>query len=417
MTRKLNVALLGATGSIGTSTLAVLRQHGDRFRLSAIAARTNWQALLPIIAEFEPEVCVLEDADAAAALAQAMSRHHRSVRVESGATQVAAIAAASNVDVVVAGISGFAGLPSTWAAAAAGKQLLLANKEALVASGSLLLAEAARTGARVLPVDSEHNAVYQCANGLHCAPDRVRAITLTASGGPFRVRDLASFAAITPEEACRHPTWDMGRKISVDSATLMNKGLEVIEAALLFSRPADDVHVLIHPTSTVHAMVEYVDGSILAHLGPADMQVPISHALAQAAAALEQSSATPALRPEPRLPLDLPSLSLAKLGKLEFFDVDPARFPALPLAYRALRQGQGACLALNAANEVAVAAFLDRSLPYTGIVPLVEETLARADLRDPTTMDAVFARDAEVRTIARELASRQCARSFVAVTA
>lgn len=413
----IRVALLGATGSIGTSTLAVLRQHRDRFRLSAVAARSNWQALLPIISEFAPDVCVLEDADAASALAQAMSRHHRSVRVESGAAQVAASAAGDDVDVVVAGISGFAGLRSTWAAVAAGKQLLLANKEALVASGALLLAEAARTGARVLPVDSEHNAVYQCANGLACAPGRVRAITLTASGGPFRTRDLDTFATITPAEACRHPTWDMGRKISVDSATLMNKGLEVIEAALLFNRAADDVHVLIHPTSTVHAMVEYVDGSILAHLGPADMQVPISHALAQAAAALEAASpASSTAPPESRLPLGVPSLSLANLGKLEFFEVDPARFPALPLAYEALRRGQGACLALNAANEIAVAAFLDGALRYTDIVPLVQETLAQVDLRDPATMDDVFSRDIEVRAIARELAVKQGRQTLVAVS-
>ena len=295
----------------------------------------------------------------------------------------------------MAGISGFAGLPSTWAAVAAGKQVLLANKEALVASGNLLLNMARQSGANVLPIDSEHNAAYQCANGLQCDKSRVRAITLTASGGPFRQRSLESFASITPEEACKHPTWSMGRKISVDSATLMNKGLEVIEASLLFDRPASDVHVLIHPTSTVHALVEFVDGSILAHLGPADMQVPIAHALAQAASNLGTQIE--------RLPLDVPPLSLSALGALQFFDVEPQRFPALGLAYAALRQGQGACLALNAANEVAVAAFLSGELRYTDIVPVVADSMARADLTNPGDINEVFARDVGVRAIAGDL--------------
>ena len=390
----IGVSLLGATGSIGASTLAVLRQHRDTFRLVAVASRADWQGLLPIIAEFEPEVCALEDAAAATALREALSRHHAHVRIEVGADAVTAVASMSIAQVVVAGISGFAGLPSTWAAVAAGKQVLLANKEALVASGTLLLAQAKRTGANVLPIDSEHNAVYQCANGMHCDRSRIRGITLTASGGPFRNRPLDTFESISPDEACKHPTWSMGRKISVDSATLMNKGLEVIEAALLFNRPAADIHVLIHPTSTVHAMVEYVDGSILAHLGPADMQVPIAHALAEASTALGVAVE--------RLPLDLPSLSLAALGGLNFHDVDLLRFPALGLAYDALNAGQGACLALNAANEVAVAAFLSSQARYTDIVPTVEKVLAMADASAPTSMVDVFARDAEMRRLARE---------------
>lgn len=390
----IGVSLLGATGSIGASTLAVLRQHRDTFRLVAVASRADWQGLLPIIAEFEPEVCALEDAAAATALREALSRHHAHVRIEVGADAVTAVASMSSTQIVVAGISGFAGLPSTWAAVAAGKQVLLANKEALVASGTLLLAQAKRTGANVLPIDSEHNAVYQCANGMHCDRSRIRGITLTASGGPFRNRPLDTFESISPDEACKHPTWSMGRKISVDSATLMNKGLEVIEAALLFNRPAADIHVLIHPTSTVHAMVEYVDGSILAHLGPADMQVPIAHALAEAATALGVAVE--------RLPLDLPPLSLAALGGLNFHDVDLLRFPALGLAYDALNAGQGACLALNAANEVAVAAFLSSQARYTDIVPTVEKVLAMADASAPTSMADVFERDAEMRRLARE---------------
>ena len=314
----IRVALLGASGSIGASTLAVLRQHRDRFRLQAVAVQSNWQALLPIIDEFGPDLCAVHEVAAGVALRHAVSQRHPQLRIEAGIDAVTAIASLPEIDVVVAGISGFAGLPSTWAAVAAGKCVLLANKEALVAAGRLMLDEAERSGALLLPIDSEHNAVFQCANGLICDPRNVRAITLTASGGPFRLRALDSFDTITPDEACKHPTWAMGRKISVDSATLMNKGLEVIEAALLFRRPASDVHVMIHPTSTVHAMVEFVDGSILAHVGPADMQVPIAHALA----IVVQKSAGESNDELPRLPLTVPRLSLTALGKLEFFEVD-----------------------------------------------------------------------------------------------
>ena len=394
----IRVALLGASGSIGASTLAVLRQHRDRFQLIAIAARSDWRSLIPIIEEFQPHFCAVADVTAAMALREAVSQRSK-VQIEAGDDAVTAIAGSTYVDVVVAGISGFAGLPSTWAAVAAGKQVLLANKEALVASGRLLLDKAAASGAQLLPIDSEHNAVFQCANGLDCDPRRVRAITLTASGGPFRLRPLDTFDSITPDEACKHPTWAMGRKISVDSATLMNKGLEVIEAALFFNRPASDVHVIIHPTSTVHAMVEYVDGSILAHLGPADMQVPIAHALGIAAETRDDARIDGA----GRLPLAVQRLSLTALGKLEFFDVDYARFPALGLAYAALRQGQGACLALNAANEVAVSAFLAGEIRYTEIVRTTDRTLERLDLSDPVSMDEVFARDAYARAIAREI--------------
>ncbi len=393
----INVALLGASGSIGASTLAVLRQHRDRFRLVAVAVQSNWHALLPILEEFQPDVCAVEDGASALALQEAVSRKLLRLQIDAGADAVTAVGGLPLADVVVAGISGFAGLPSTWAAVVAGKTVLLANKEALVAAGRLLLDKAAATGARLLPIDSEHNAVFQCANGLVCDPRHVSAITLTASGGPFRLRAIDTFETITPEEACKHPTWAMGRKISVDSATLMNKGLEVIEAALLFNRPAADVHVVIHPSSTVHAMVEFVDGSILAHLGPADMQVPIAYALGIAA----EIWGGVARNVPHRLPLTVQRLSLAALGKLEFFDVDYVRFPALGLAYAALRQGQGACLALNAANEVAVAAFLAGEIRYTDIVRTTERTLDRLDMSDPTSMDEVFARNLHARAMAR----------------
>ncbi|MGL4230571.1 MAG: 1-deoxy-D-xylulose-5-phosphate reductoisomerase [Casimicrobium sp.] len=386
-----NIAILGATGSIGESTLKVIRQHRDKFRVVAVAAHRNWQAMLPIINEFEPDFVAMSDTDAATQLAAANSRHRSRIRIEGGDDAVNACATLVNADVVVAGIAGFAGLPSTWAAVNASKVVLLANKEALVASGNLLLKLAQEKSATILPIDSEHNAVYQCASGMYCEPSRVHAITLTASGGPFRTRALDSFDAITPEEACKHPTWDMGRKISVDSATLMNKGLEVIEASLLFNRPAEDIHVLIHPTSSVHAVVEMVDGSMITHVGPSDMQVPIAHALAKTLDAPE------------RLPIDVERFSLSRVGRLEFFDVDHQRYPALNLAYAALRAGQGSCLALNAANEIAVAAFLNREIKFTQIVPLVEQTLSRANVSEPTSLDEVFARDASTRVIARSL--------------
>lgn len=398
----IRVALLGASGSIGTSTLAVLRQHRERFQLVAVAVRSDWQRLLPIIDEFKPSICALEDTGAATALREALSGHHADVRVEAGAAAITALAEMAQVDAVVAGISGFAGLPSTWAAVRAGKAVLLANKEALVSAGRLLLEQAHASGARLLPIDSEHNAAFQCLSGLECDRMRVRAVTLTASGGPFRTRDLRTFDSITPDEACKHPTWSMGRKISVDSATLMNKGLEVIEASLLFNRPARDIRVLIHPTSTVHAIVEFVDGSMLAHMGPADMQVPIAHALAQLLPPVDGA----ALETSNRLSLSVPPLSLATARTLEFFDVDADRFPALELSYQALERGQGACLALNAANEVAVAAFLDGALRYTDIVSLSERTLERVDLSDPTSIEEVFARDELVRRETQQLLSK-----------
>jgi 1-deoxy-D-xylulose-5-phosphate reductoisomerase len=393
----IRVALLGASGSIGASTLAVLRQHRDRFRLEAVAVQSNWRAVLPILDEFRPSVCAVHSASAATALREAVSLSHPQLQIDAGADAVTAIASMPEVDVVVAGISGFAGLPSTWSAVAAGKCVLLANKESLVAAGRLLLNKAAQSGALLLPIDSEHNAVFQCANGLRCDPRTINAITLTASGGPFRLRPLSSFESITPDEACKHPTWAMGRKISVDSATLMNKGLEVIEAALLFDRSAADVHVMIHPTSTVHAIVEFVDGSILAHLGPADMQVPIAHALGIAAQGLDGATSDVASR----LPLAVERLSLTALAKLEFFDVDHARFPALGLAYAALKKGQGACLALNAANEVAVEAFLAERIRFTEIVRVTDRTLQRLDLSDPRSMDEVIELDIEARALAR----------------
>jgi 1-deoxy-D-xylulose-5-phosphate reductoisomerase len=385
--KKQAIALLGATGSIGESTLRVIRQHPELFVLHAAAAHSNWQALLAIIIEFKPVVCALSDIASATALREALSRHHIDLQIEAGDAAVTACASLTAVDTVVAGISGFAGLRSTWAAVATGKRVLLANKEALVSAGQLMLNLAKKSGAQILPIDSEHNAVYQCANGMVCEPKRIRHITLTASGGPFRARALNTFDAITPAEACKHPTWDMGRKISVDSATLMNKGLEVIEAALLFGRSGTDIKVIIHPTSTVHALVEFVDGSTLAHMGPADMQIPIAHALGA----------------PHRIALNVAPLALSEIGKLEFFDVEHDRYPALLLAYAALQSGPSACLALNAANEIAVDAFLSGALRFTQIVPLVERTMQRCEMSAPMSLDDVFALDAAARQVAQTL--------------
>ncbi|MCS6997165.1 MAG: 1-deoxy-D-xylulose-5-phosphate reductoisomerase [Casimicrobiaceae bacterium] len=378
------LAILGATGSIGHHTLEVVRQHRDRFRVYAFAARRDWQGMLALAHEFQPEVVAFSDTDAALSFREALGRHTPAVQVEAGAASLCALVQAPAVDMVVAGISGFAGLASTWAAVEAGKRVLLANKEALVAAGRLLLARAAARGAQIVPLDSEHNALYQCLGGLDTARKGVARLTLTASGGPFRTRDLASFATITPEEAVRHPNWAMGRKISVDSATLINKGLEVIEAALLFDRSPDEIDVLIHPSSVVHALVEFVDGSVLAHLGPSNMSVPIAHALGASE----------------RLSLSVERLSLARLGRLEFFAVDPERYPALSLAYEALSSGQAACIALNASNELAVEAFLEGRLRFTDIVPVIEATLSHASAKEPKTLEDVYAIDQEARRLA-----------------
>ena len=389
----IGVSLLGATGSIGASTLAVLRQHRDTFRLVAVAARADWQGLLPIIAEFEPEVCALEDAAAAVALREAISRHHAHVRIEVGSDAVTAVAALSSAKVVVAGISGFAGLPSTWAAVAAGKQVLLANKEALVASGTLLLAEAKRAGANLLPIDSEHNAVYQCANGVHCDRSRVRAITLTASGGPFRNRAPDTFHSISPDEACKHPTWSMGRKISVDSATLMNKGLEVIEAHFLFDAAAADIDVVVHPQSIVHSMVEYRDGSVLAQLGNPDMRTAIAYALAW---------------PQ-RIDAGVAALDLVRIARLGFEAVDRATFRCLDLAYQALASGGSAPATLNAANEEAVAAFLDGHLPFLAIETVIEACLERVPLGTVNDLPGLLDSDLTARREAQRIIARLAA--------
>jgi len=357
------VAVLGSTGSIGVSTLDVLSRHPDRFVVAALAAASSRQALREQCLEFQPRVAVLQDAAQARELEIELRGAGCPTEVRCGPEALAAVAADAEVDVVMAAIVGAAGLPSTFAAATAGKQVLVANKESLVVAGALLVAAARRSGATLVPIDSEHNAIFQClpaplATGV--APPGVRRILLTASGGPFLRASRAEMAGVTPAQACAHPRWRMGRKISVDSATLMNKGLELIEACVLFGVEPAAVSVVVHPQSLVHSMVEYVDGSILAQLGNPDMRTPIAHALGW---------------PD-RIGSGVESLDLVAAARLDFEAPDLVRFPSLGLARAAAEAGGTAPAALNAANEVAVAAFLDGRLDFLGIPTLIEGVMS-----------------------------------------
>jgi 1-deoxy-D-xylulose-5-phosphate reductoisomerase len=373
-----NLALLGATGSIGSSTLDVVARHPGRYRLFALTANGSADALLALCRKHRPAYAVLSgsapDVSLEAAFAQC------GTELLFGARALEQIAADGRVDVVMAAIVGAAGLASTLAAARCGKRVLLANKEALVMAGPLLMRAAREGGATLLPVDSEHNAVFQCLSDIRA----VRRIVLTASGGPFRSTALESLEAVTPEQACAHPNWVMGRKISVDSATMMNKGLEVIEARWLFDLPAQAIEVVIHPQSIVHSLVEYVDGSLIAQLSNPDMRVPIAHALGYPERIA--SGATP--------------LDLTAMKQLSFERPDERRFPCLRLAYAALERGGTASAVLNAANEVAVEAFLAGRLPFTGIARVIAETLDAVAATDGTSLESVMLADAQSRRAA-----------------
>jgi 1-deoxy-D-xylulose-5-phosphate reductoisomerase len=371
----MNVAVLGATGSIGANTLDVIARHPARYRAFALTAHASADALLALCRTHRPRFAVLSaDSSLRGEFAKC------GTELLTGAAAIDEIAAHPDCHAVMAGIVGAAGLASTLAAAAAGKRVLVANKEALVMAGPLVMRVAREAGAQVVPVDSEHNAVFQCFSGRKS----VRRIVLTASGGPFRAAPLESLAAVTPEQACAHPNWVMGRKISVDSATMMNKGLEVIEARWLFDLPAERIEVLIHPQSIVHALVEYLDGSMIAQLSNPDMRVPIAHALAHPERV--ESGASP--------------LDLAAIKSLSFERPDLVRFPCLGLAYAALQEGGTAPAVLNAANEVAVEAFLQRRLPFTGIAGVIERTLERVAARPADGLAGILAADAEARRAA-----------------
>ena len=355
------VSILGSTGSVGCNTLDVIARNPDAFRVVALTARKNHNSLLQQCIRFEPDIAVLTDNAAADVLRGKLQQAGLKTTLLSGAEALVEVARLSQADYVMAAIVGAAGLLPTLAAAQTGKRVLLANKESLVLAGHLLMEAVANNGATLIPIDSEHNAIFQCLpdpGGRRSKKD-VRKLWLTASGGPFLNTPVCELEKVTPEQACAHPNWDMGDKISVDSATMMNKGLELIEASHLFDMSPDDVEILIHPQSIVHSLVEYRDGSVLAQLGNPDMRTPIAHALAW---------------PE-RMESGVKSLDLVAIAKLEFQAPDTDRFPCLALARAAAERGGTTPAVLNAANEVAVQAFLDRRLPYTEIAAVIGNTI------------------------------------------
>lgn len=382
------ITVLGATGSIGQSTLDVLARHPDRYRVWALTAHHQVDKLARLCVTHDPVFAVVGGPEQAQQL-QALLRGVVSTRVRWGVDALCDVASHPDVRIVMAAIVGAAGLAPTLAAARTGKRVLLANKEALVMSGALFMGAVREHGARLLPIDSEHNAVFQSLPaGYDRTPDAcgVRRVVLTASGGPFRQRSVDTLADVTPDEACAHPNWSMGRKISVDSATMMNKGLEVIEAHWLFGVPADGIEVVVHPQSVIHSLVSYRDGSMLAQLGNPDMRTPIAHALAF---------------PE-RIDSGVAELDLFAVARLDFERPDLERFPCLGLAYQALRAGGAAPAVLNAANEVAVAAFLAGELPYPGIARVIEQALSRMPALAVDSIEAVMAADRAGRRLAHD---------------
>ena len=382
------IGVLGATGSVGKSTLDVIAQHPERYQVTALAAHQDSAGMEALARAFQPQYVVMANEHAARDLRRALS-DCRGIEVHSGPEALVAMAADPAIDTVVAAIVGAAGLPACLAAVEAGKRILLANKEALVVAGDLLIRAARVSGATILPIDSEHNGLFQClpvdAQGV-ADLNGVEQLWLTASGGPFRERDPATLSSVSVEQACAHPNWTMGRKISVDSATMMNKGLEVIEACRLFGLPAAQVSVVIHPQSLVHALVQYRDGSMLAQLGAADMRTPIAQALGW---------------PD-RLSSGVPALDLATLGSLAFSPPDDQRFPCLALARQALKQSPGATVALNAANEVAVEAFLNRSLRFDRIAGVIDATLGGMEHTVDTALEALLEHDQRARAYAQQ---------------
>jgi len=390
---KQTLSVLGATGSIGMSTLDVIARHPQRFSVHALTANRQWERLYAQCAQFEPRYAVLLDEAAAEQLQRKLSANGIATEVLQGLGALEQVASSAEVDTVMAAIVGAAGLTPALAAARAGKRVLLANKEALVMSGQIFMQAVQDHGATLLPIDSEHNAIFQAlprdGNGdLHAMG--VRRILLTASGGPFRTVPIEALAQVTPAQACAHPNWVMGRKISVDSATMMNKGLEVIEAHWLFNAPVDQIQVVIHPQSVIHSLVEYIDGSVIAQLGNPDMRTPIAYALGF---------------PE-RIESGVAALDLFKIARLDFEAPDERRFPCIALAYAALRAGGSAPTVLNAANEVAVAAFLEAQLPFQAIASVIEHCLAAIPQGAVETLEQVLAADATARSVALEYVAR-----------
>jgi 1-deoxy-D-xylulose-5-phosphate reductoisomerase len=384
------LTVLGSTGSIGVSTLDVVARHPDKYRIVALTANRDVMGMQAQCERFKPEIAVMADIESANQLAKGLCDKGISTEVLSGLTGLEIAAAIPDAEIVMAAIVGAAGLLPALAAVRAGKRLLLANKEALVVAGSLFMSEVAAHGAEILPIDSEHNAVFQClprGEETSLSAGGVKRILLTASGGPFRTMPLEQMAGVSPAQACAHPNWDMGRKISVDSATMMNKGLEVIEAHWLFGAEAEAIQVILHPQSIIHSMVEYVDGSVLAQLGNPDMRTPIAHALAW---------------PQ-RIDSGVDSLDLFQVARLDFEQPDLQRYPCLKLAYQAIQAGGTASVILNAANEVAVEAFLSERLAFTGIAKVVDETLQRLSVEKAEDLDTLLDIDKQGRAIAEQV--------------
>ncbi|HAU5439375.1 TPA: 1-deoxy-D-xylulose-5-phosphate reductoisomerase [Cronobacter sakazakii] len=393
-----HLTILGSTGSIGCSTLDVIRHNPDEFSVTALVAGKNVARMVEQCMEFRPRFAVMDDEASARELRETLRQHGSRTEVLTGRDAACEMAALDDVTQVMAAIVGAAGLLPTLAAIAAGKQVLLANKESLVTCGRLFMDAVAQSGAQLLPVDSEHNAIFQSLpatiqHNLGYAKleeSGVSSIILTGSGGPFRQTPLPELAAMTPDQACRHPNWSMGRKISVDSATMMNKGLEYIEARWLFNARADQMEVLIHPQSVIHSMVRYADGSVLAQLGEPDMRTPIAHTMAWPA----------------RVPSGVQHLDFCKIATLSFGEPDYQRYPCLKLAIDAFEKGQAATTALNAANEITVAAFLAGEIRFTDIAALNQAVLDEMDLREPQSVDEVLTVDAEARVVAQKRVTR-----------
>jgi len=384
-----NVAVLGSTGSIGENTLDVIGRNSDQFRVVALSANRNIEKLAEQCARFDAALAVTADPTLERDLSDALKRHGARAEVLSGDAGLKEAAGMAETDIVMAAIVGAAGLNSTFEAARCGKKILLANKESLVIAGEVFIAEARKNQARILPVDSEHNAIFQALpagfeQGLEAVG--VEKIILTASGGPFRDLPAERFSAVTPEQACNHPNWNMGRKISVDCATLMNKGLEVIEARWLFNAHPDQIEVVVHPQSIVHSMVAYRDGSVLAQMGTPDMRTPIAYALAWPR----------------RIEAGVERLNLARMNNLSFEQPDLVRFPCLGLAFQAIRSGASAPVTLNAANEVAVDAFLAGRIGFESIAHLVGDVMERTAVSGVQNLDDVLEHDRQARQTANE---------------
>jgi len=389
MSERIGIAILGSTGSIGISTLDVVRLHPEKYDVVALTANSNVERMRLQVIEFDPQYVVMGCEVSAKSLRDLLSSESVRAEVFFGEKAFCDVVVLDDVNCVMAAIVGGAGLLPTLSAVKAGKRVLLANKEALVMSGQLFMDAVKCSGAELLPIDSEHNAIFQClpTNNAHSLEGNgISRILLTGSGGPFREMPLDALSAVTPDQACAHPNWVMGRKISVDSATMMNKGLEFIEACWLFSARPDQIDIVLHPQSIVHSMVEYIDGSILAQLGNPDMRTPIAYGLGW---------------PE-RIKSGVSSLDLVKMGALSFEEPDLLRFPSLRFSRAVMDAGKSASIVMNAANEQAVASFLDKGIAFTQIIEIIERVLDKAPLIEPDDIEAVLEADKQARHLANQ---------------